>query len=963
MENLQNFLKIPINRGSKIPAILGWSIPQNQRKQIDTNKYEVGIPTGQNNNLLVLDVDNKDNGLEEFDKFIKLFGDIETLTVKTPSGGIHLYFTYSHKDAKALYLIENSLINKAKYRGTGIDIRSNGGYIKAPPSKNYNIIKDVEIIEMPLNLIKWLLQDIPNNKSISTKKTKPKTQNKNKNETENETIEPIIEPKTNIKFDIDEDEIKTFLYKLPNKYLINYDDWLLVLTISKNLGLNYKIFDEWSKQEKKKYDKKQNLNLWNANKGRIDINYLILKLNQEDKLNLNFIPKYKFEPNSNQIINNDINKPLVIKEKFLNISNNIFKTHDTILINSTTGTSKTTNTATNIKQLMNDDKELKFLSIVNLIKLSEQQINTFEKQGVKLTSYQKATKEELKENNIVCCINSLLKLNCIIENIENYIVYIDEINAFIDTVLFSDALNSNLKPIYLLLMKIIKNCKKLIITDAHITEKVFILIKNRNLTKPNYIFINNEFKKYEGVKANKYMNENEFLLKMDADINNDNYFLFGTDSKSITSQYYFHFLNKYPDKQDKFILITAETNFTITNATKQFKNKWVFYSPSITTGIDFSIDTEQNAYLYIKGDTIRTHLSFQQATRTRNLKELNYFCSAKEKKPKFNNLEETRQYYKEFIELNNKIINCCVNTNEEEEQEVIENTFFNLFVDGIYNLDVENTNKLVYFEKILKEQGFIINRIGETKELLTKNKKNNMKDKYTEIKESNFEEFKNKLINEGTFDDINKKLYERWNLLNIQTIQIDEFKFLIEDEYNFNSFFNFSKLLKSDEYLNELKEQEDKLKIKTVDTTLNKILLLRQFERDNFIKKLDINFDESKPQINIPDDKFKLIKKVFRITKNKPSNIKELNKFYIGMLRNIIGNLEVIKTDSKTNTNNKNSKDLKYNWNEGLNKQLFEVNLNMSQKYFDDDILKRLKLELIDDEVYKFGKKQQIINY
>ncbi len=158
------------------------------------------------------------------------------------------------------------------------------------------------------------------------------------------------------------------------------------------------------------------------------------------------------------------------------------------------------------------------------------------------------------------------------------------------------------------------------------------------------------------------------------------------------------------------------------------------------------------------------------------------------------------------------------------------------------------------------------------------------------------------------------------------------------DKHN-DDILNFYLLLKSDIHLNELKELEPNNK------ALNKVLLLRQFEEQNKIKNLDINFDESNPQMNITDDNLNLIKKVFRITKDKPTNIKELNKFYIGMLRNIIGNLELIKTDSKTNTNNKNSKDLKYIWNEELNKQLFEVNLNMSQNYFNFDILKRLKMD------------------
>ena len=57
-------------------------------------------------------------------------------------------------------------------------------------------------------------------------------------------------------------------------------------------------------------------------------------------------------------------------------------------------------------------------------------------------------------------------------------------------------------------------------------------------------------------------------------------------------------------KQD-FILITAETNFNLTNANEQFKNKFVFYSPKIIYGVDFNnIEIPQDVFIYIKGNTI-----------------------------------------------------------------------------------------------------------------------------------------------------------------------------------------------------------------------------------------------------------------------------------------------------------------------------------------------------------------------
>ena len=69
----------------------------------------------------------------------------------------------------------------------------------------------------------------------------------------------------------------------------------------------------------------------------------------------------------------------------------------------------------------------------------------------------------------------------------------------------------------------------------------------------------------------------------------------------------------------KTLLLTADTNFKIYDAQEQFKDKFVFYSPKITYGVDFSIDNPQNVYIYQKGQSIMPNGTFQQTTRCRNI--------------------------------------------------------------------------------------------------------------------------------------------------------------------------------------------------------------------------------------------------------------------------------------------------------------------------------------------------------
>ena len=97
--------------------------------------FNTGIPTGTRNNLLVVDLDVKDDGVEEFKKYIQEHGKPETLHVTTPTGGEHYYFNYAHPDPGTHQIIQKFLNNSTKFRGKGIDIRSEGGYIVGPPSR------------------------------------------------------------------------------------------------------------------------------------------------------------------------------------------------------------------------------------------------------------------------------------------------------------------------------------------------------------------------------------------------------------------------------------------------------------------------------------------------------------------------------------------------------------------------------------------------------------------------------------------------------------------------------------------------------------------------------------------------------------------------------------------------------------------------------------------------------------
>ena len=356
--------KIALRPNSKKPAFKGWNKPEQQRQYINNKVYNIGIPTGAINNLLGLDIDIKNNGKEEFKKYIDRYGEPQTVKQKTPSGGEHYFFLFGSSDINDDYIIKKYLINK------GIDIRAEGGFMCSHPStidggkyeyeRSFN---DYKVLEMPHNLILWLLEGVNINDNKAPNKYKAELQ-----------------------FNITDNEIRKIIYQLPSNYYNNYSDWLILLTVLKNLN-KFDIFDEFSKKGEN-YNYNNNIALWNANEGKIDINYLLFILNKDKQIKDKKIKtnelKNCFKPY--EPIELDISN---IKQ---NVMNNKFlfdKTYNDNQYDYKTGTGKTTATAKHIKQYITENEDTKILCIVTRKSLTNQHIKTFKDEDIILMNYQR----------------------------------------------------------------------------------------------------------------------------------------------------------------------------------------------------------------------------------------------------------------------------------------------------------------------------------------------------------------------------------------------------------------------------------------------------------------------------------------------------------------------------------------------------------------------------------------------
>ncbi len=996
------FTKILLGKNSKNP-LCSWNKKENWiLDDIDLNNYNYGILCGKVNNIIVIDLDleKKDNrlvysGFEKIKEYINEFGAFDTFTVKTPSGGIHYYFQYETKN-KATNILISQIPNATEFYGYGIDIRTEkktggaGGYVVGFGSQingnEYTIINNKPIAEMPENLAFWLLQGAPGNYQINKINKIDKNDLIKKNKTKQNITKKVIF-NYDYKYDTTIEFVEKILNELPIEWSENRFNWLKVLTCLKNLNIDgcEELFYKFSaksnvKKHQTKIAKLKNKEEWDKNNCLIDFNYIICVVNKLKKTFYPFIQKYKPIYNNVKFENN-----YVFENKFVKYDYALFEEYDNIIIQSTPGTGKTTDTAKKFLELSKFTNK-QIISIVCLTNTANQHIKTFgdDNINIKLNDYRNCDYRE-KNGNLVICINSLLKLDYLnVKQMKDKIIYIDEFECFSNNLTHNKNLDNNIRLINNLLMKLVKNCYKLIISDALINENVKNFL-NISKSARKTIFIKNTYKKFNDVKAIRFHNENEFLNHVKKDIENNYYFLFGSDSCSKITQYFDEVSKKEneinnekddevitdifnkiianvdEEKKKKFLLITSKTAFKITNANEQFKDMFVFYSPSIVNSVDFSSLTPQNAYLYFNSLTINSQSMFQQATRTRNIKELKFYGNQRQNNYLYENLLDVETINRDLINSCDKIKKVCLNTNENDEETIVENAFFKMWCFNEYTNDCYNTNKISHFQNILIDAGFILRHVGNDINL---DKKKQIQMIKTTLKNS-IDDYENfvKLYNFEKKIEGYDKYIERIKILNLKhdELDIDKLGYLVYDEYNLNSYFNLLKLFKTDDYIDEKMDDLNikSYSVKIVNNVYNKIGLLRKFEKIFNIKPFDFDFklDNDSDFNKLTDSDFFKYKKIFRSDKKKPNKLNDLKIFYKQMIENITGNNLNILTQKRIAIDDKKIR--KYFIEEKNIQNFYFLSIRNGEEHcYNYDLLKIFNIDKPNDyKKYCFGYK------
>ena len=141
----QGFRVFPLEVDGNTPAHEGWqdhaTADENTAASLWQDPfgapvpYNIGIATGRGLTVLDVDVKNGQPGAESLDELVTFLGlEDDTYTVRTRSGGLHLYYGET----------KTPLRNSVGQVRPGLDIRSDGGFVVAPGSSVNGLAWSVE---------------------------------------------------------------------------------------------------------------------------------------------------------------------------------------------------------------------------------------------------------------------------------------------------------------------------------------------------------------------------------------------------------------------------------------------------------------------------------------------------------------------------------------------------------------------------------------------------------------------------------------------------------------------------------------------------------------------------------------------------------------------------------------------------------------------------------------------------
>jgi len=713
--------------------------PFEVKKICENNERGYLFITGRVNNMVVIDLDTA-KGIWEIEgvnhPFITYFCNkfditidcydwkfyldliitkIDTYTVKTPSGGFHLYFDISNfiqeEYETNLKNETNEEYNFKQKRLTTLDIDLQGDgvlvvgentqvyrnreYVKYENYKDLNKFKDLDIKD-------WeYLSSFSKNNEYDTicDKSISKLHNDKKN-------------KINWEFDnrfICDSEIELVETYFNSDLMKGYENFRMI-------GAFYKVVygdnvNDWYKKNGRvdKIFQKYNDYCYENNKKIIKSEYPSLRL--LDTIDLKYLKfKLQYKPTPENII-----KPNITLEDKQFLSKALkLEPNQNYIIQSGTGTGKT---YLMIEYKFGEWKQYPILSITSRVSLAGEhtrvftkyQNNIVEKQTfIQYDKFEGEFYKELNSCNIMCCIDSIMRFTNEFDY-SNYTVMLDEWNSILKYLYTSDTLQSKRELIKMRFKKILQECRQVIALDADINDNCFLylnaeyykhfdyseeVIKKFQPYNPmvkNIQYIKNTRQHFKGVEVEELSSYEKLITRL---YTLDKFMVCADSAKNCR------------DIKKKLVeLGRNEGDIVVIDRLWSGKidlddYKCVIFSPKIIYGLDSQMERE--TFCVYMGGTISFEDYLQQIARNRNpIKVWLYFTQ--------------RQFGGNFYSLKTLIQELLLN-NENSKEFLIE--YKNEITNRINETILEKYNECDIEEKMKKQQDLYTSNGGNQIRLL-----------------------------------------------------------------------------------------------------------------------------------------------------------------------------------------------------------------------------------------------------
>jgi hypothetical protein len=785
-------------------------------------------------------------------------------------------------------------------------------------------LHDTDLTEIPAWLKEWLL--------LSTiKKTTTKISVK-----ENKQVYQINKEYVYI---YDKTKIVDLLNKLPDKYLDNYNSWIIVTSCLKSEGL-FDVWNEWSKNGKN-YDKDNNVRQWDIFIPKLNINYLVvLAKNENIDIDSNIIKTTKRINFLNVKPNVQIDKKYMDNEDVILDTNMENMCKKIMIARSGCGTGKTTFACSYINDLITKFG-YQMLSISVRISLGYQQVSNFEKNKLIVANYKKISDniELNKQNNLVIQIDSLIRLNP--NSWRNTIIYLDEVSCLFSYILTSTTLDTKRMSVFNTLYDLLSKASKILVTDADVNDMVLMYFDKIKL---KYHLVENVYKNPVNTPAHEYNSKEIVIKKLEQQFLLDSPTIVCFDSKKemdigVERLKKYCEDNKLTRQLNNFMVYSSaegdDNDFLHIN--DRWKNKYVFITPKVTIGVSFDNKIPRNVYLIALGNSINSIAFVQQISRCRNIKELHYYVANKYQPIKYKCIEDVRNHFEGIIQGYDALCHVNIKNKEVDDNELYvekseydklrilvdsrsatkdlggewilhESIFNEMFFYNEYYDNILRSAPREQFRWLIQGKGFdiIYNNddvdeedkkvIGENNKIVkirVENKDERLCQRALYNKVSSLTDNEKKIYNDALrrakflkidfSKKVQKKKWEKYLISDVEFTRHIAYKLLVGDGN------------KLDSKISALLEKDYKI---TICTSLEtKIKLIKKVEQILGVDTLDIDtqrdmgrFDE---QVVVDDALLKLIKKTFRIIKanNKISgSFEHLYYELIQLYKHVLGN-------------------------------------------------------------------------